>query len=235
MTISELKAQKRWVLWRYEKTGKVPFQANGHNAASDDPTTWSTWLELQPFVPQYSGVGIMLGAPLSGADLDDCILDGKLKPWAEEIVNRLKSYTEISTSGTGIRILCIGKHGHERGRKRKLKETGEAAEVYDNVRFLTFTGNHFAGTPEDLCERSNELAWLWEQINLAKFPPSEHDALTIKVRRADFEKLNAGDWSAYGSQSDAVPAFVYLLCQRYENDDDVDRAFRESGMFSDKW
>ena len=79
------------------------------------------------------------------------------------------------------------------------------------------------------------MAWLWEQIDQGKCPPNPVEGIQLKVSRADFDKLNAGDWSAYGSQSDAVPAFVYLLCKRYENDEDVDSAFRESGMFSDKW
>ena len=129
----------------------------------------------------------------------------------------------------------MGSHGHDKGRKLERRETEEAAETYDNVRFLTFTGNHLPGTPTDLCERSAELAWLWEQIDQGKCPPNPVEGIQLKVSRADFDKLNAGDWSAYGSQSDAVPAFVYLLCKRYENDEDVDSAFRESGMFSDKW
>jgi putative DNA primase/helicase len=235
MTLDELKLQKRWVLWRYEDAGKVPYQANGRHAQSDNPQTWSTWLELQPFVAQYSGVGIMLGNPLGGADLDHCVEDGKVRPWAQDIITRLNSYTEISPSGTGIRILVVGRHGHDTGRKRKQRETEEAAEVYDNVRFLTFTGNHVPGTPDELCERGAELAWLWDQVDQDKYPPNPVEGIKVQVSRADFDKLNAGDWSAYASQSDAVPAFVYLLCKRYESDEDVDTAFRESGMFSNKW
>jgi putative DNA primase/helicase len=235
MTLDELKQQRRWVLWRYESDTKVPYQANGRHAQSNNPQTWGTWIELQPFVTQYSGVGIMLGNPLGGADLDHCVEDGKIAPWAQEIIARIHSYTEISPSGTGIRLLIVGSHGHDKGRKLKRRETEEAAEAYDNVRFLTFTGHHVPGTPVDLCERSTELAWLWEQIDQGKCPPNPVEGIQLKVSRADFEKLNAGDWSAYGSHSDAVPAFVYLLCKRYENDEDVDNAFRESGMFSDKW
>lgn len=239
MTLEDLKSQKRWVLWRYETVGgretKVPYQANGRHAQSNNPRTWSTWLELQPFLASYSGVGIMLGDPLGGADLDHCVEDGKVMPWAQDVITRLNSYTEISPSGTGIRILVVGRHGHDTGRKLKRRETEEAAEVYDNVRFLTFTGNHVPGTPDELCERSPELAWLWEQIDQDRCPPNPVEGIKVKVSRADFDKLNAGDWSAYGSQSDAVPAFVYLLCKRYESDEDVDRAFRESGMFSEKW
>jgi len=218
-----------------DRDTKVPYQGDGRHAQSNNPQTWSTWLELQPFVAQYSGVGIMLGNPLGGADLDHCVEDGEIKPWAQAIITRLSSYTEISPSGTGVRILVVGGHGQDHGRKLKRRETEEAAEVYDNVRFLTFTSNHVPGTPDDLCERSTELAWLWEQIDQGKCPPNPVEGIQVKVSRADFDKLNAGDWSAYGSQSDAVPAFVYLLCKRYESDEDVDRAFRESGMFSGKW
>ena len=51
MTLDELKSQRRWVLWKYdEEKGKIPKQANGRNASSTDPNTWSTWIELQPFV-----------------------------------------------------------------------------------------------------------------------------------------------------------------------------------------
>jgi putative DNA primase/helicase len=231
MTLLELKQQRRWCLHK----AKAPRQPSGRRASSTDPSTWSTWIELQPFVSNYDGVGIMLGNPLGGADLDHCVVDGKIKPWAQEVINRLNSYTEISPSGTGIRILVLGRHGHDRGHKIKRQETEEAAECYDNVRFLTFTGNHVPGTPTELCERSAELAWLWSQIDQGKCPPDPVEGIKVHVSRADFDKLNAGDWSAYGSQSDAVAAFVYLLCQRFESDEAVDNAFRESGMFSGKW
>src|SRR5215831_16076906 len=89
MTLDELKSQKRWVLWRCETAGKVPYQANGRHAQSNDPQTWSAWLELQPFVAQYSGVGIMLGNPLGGADLDHCVEDGEIGPWAQAVIARL--------------------------------------------------------------------------------------------------------------------------------------------------
>ena len=235
MTIEELKTQRRWVLWRYEPAGKVPYQVTGHKASSINPSSWTTWAAAQPYTPDYDGVGIMLGEPLGGADLDHCVENGVVKPWAQQIVDRLKTYTEISPSGAGLRLLGIGRHGQEHGRKRKDGETGEGAEVYDNVRFLTFTGRHLPGTPEDLRDCGAGLAWLWAQIDAGKFPPPSSQGLIVQAGRADFDKLNAGDWSAYGSQSDAVAAFVYLLCKRFECDEDVDKAFRESGMFSEKW
>ncbi len=115
MTITELQAQRRWVLWRYVKAGdrdtKEPFQATGRHASSTDPGTWTTWLELQPFVSQYSGVGIMLGNPLGGADLDHCVKEGKILPWAQAVITRLNSYTEISPSGPASAFLLPERMG----------------------------------------------------------------------------------------------------------------------------
>ncbi len=57
MTLDEVKQQRRWAL----HLNKRPMQPNGLSARTNDPSTWSTWVELQPFVAQYSGVGVMLG------------------------------------------------------------------------------------------------------------------------------------------------------------------------------
>ena len=43
------------------------------------------------------------------------------------------------------------------GRKRGMG-IGGACELYDRVRYMTMTGNHFGGTPEAIEERQNEMA-----------------------------------------------------------------------------
>ena len=40
-------------------------------------------------------------------DVDGCVHDGKLDEWAQEIVDELDSYTELSPSGTGIHIFFL--------------------------------------------------------------------------------------------------------------------------------
>lgn len=40
-------------------------------------------------------------------DIDKCVTNGKLNKFARKIVNKLKSYTEISISGTGIHIVTF--------------------------------------------------------------------------------------------------------------------------------
>ena len=71
-----------------------------------------------------------------GVDLDHCVSNDTIAPWAQEVVDQLASYTELSPSGSGLRILCSGElasdwTNHDRG-----------IEVYggNEARFLTVTG-----------------------------------------------------------------------------------------------
>src|ERR1017187_5496517 len=110
MTIDELKAQRRWVLWRLEKRDgkdtKVPYQINGAHAASNRPETWATYAEVANTVG-FSGVGVVVGEVdgihVSGGDIDACCdaQTGKFTPESKEIVIGLDSYAEYSPSGTG--------------------------------------------------------------------------------------------------------------------------------------
>ena len=45
--------------------------------------------------------------PYVGIDLDDCRNPetGEIAAWAQEIIDRFDSYTEVSPTGTGVRIL----------------------------------------------------------------------------------------------------------------------------------
>ncbi len=58
----------------------------------------------------WDGVGIVLAQPLSGVDLDDVVdpATGEVHPEALRIVHEIKSYTEISPSGRGLRIFTYG-------------------------------------------------------------------------------------------------------------------------------
>ena len=38
-------------------------------------------------------------------DCDDCIVDGVIAPWANELIERADSLTEISWSGDGLHIM----------------------------------------------------------------------------------------------------------------------------------
>src|ERR1700677_2348976 len=90
LTIEDLKAQRRWVLWRLEtvteKLTKVPYQPNGRKAMANNPVTWHTHPECAAVVSQFSGVGVPLGdvdgVHLWGVDIDGCCdaVTGKFTP-----------------------------------------------------------------------------------------------------------------------------------------------------------
>src|SRR5579871_6030176 len=103
---AELRAEPRWVVARIPS--KVPLCAfdPARNASSTDPSTWSDFdaachaIDTDPTLH----LGFMLGDGFVGVDLDKCrnADTGACEPWAQQIVDRLDSYTETSVSGTGI-------------------------------------------------------------------------------------------------------------------------------------
>lgn len=115
--LDDLAALPLWVKWRYEgpedNPTKVPYRASApakplgwHKAKSNDPNGWRPRDEV--LLDGFSGLGIMFGPVgslrLGGVDLDMCIdPDGKVEPWAREILDLANTYSEISPSGRGIK------------------------------------------------------------------------------------------------------------------------------------
>jgi primase-polymerase (primpol)-like protein len=92
----------------------------------------------------YGGIGFVFTPEddLCGVDLDGCLdpETGEIEGWAQEIIEELDSYTEISPSGTGVHVLVRGTLPAGRNRKGRF-------EAYDRGRYFTVTGRHLAGTP----------------------------------------------------------------------------------------
>ena len=104
-----------------------------------------------------AGVGVVFSQIdndfLCGIDLDSCRdkATEDIAPWAQEIIDRLASYTEVSPSGTGVKIfftvagdsladietLFAGKYG--RAFKNGGGEHGPAIEIYRGRRYFTVT------------------------------------------------------------------------------------------------
>ncbi len=93
--------------------------------------------------------------PYTGVDLDKCRdpETGEIEPWARSIIDRLKSYTEISPSGCGLHILIRPSSAPGGNRKGKL-------EFYDRGRYFTMTGHHLVGTPATIESRQGSLRGL---------------------------------------------------------------------------
>lgn len=143
----ELTTQKRWVVWRYawrsDKWTKPPYQARNPKAKamSNNPETWATFNHAVTAYKEHAdldGIGYALAADgeFVGIDLDHMIdpSDGTLTPAAARTVQQLNTYTEISPSGEGLRLIACGSLNGLTGRK-----SGDF-EVYDSGRYVTITG-----------------------------------------------------------------------------------------------
>jgi putative DNA primase/helicase len=116
----ELRAAPRWGVWRLEPRGtpreptKVPYSAvTGRRASATNLAEWTRFdlaashlLRLR----RHDGIGFLLGDGWSGIDLDRCLnpQSGELVAWAARIVENFDSYTEVSPSGTGLKVFMRG-------------------------------------------------------------------------------------------------------------------------------
>lgn len=130
----ELKTKPNWVGHR----NKIPMvlAPTDMPASSNKPVTWNAYQTAINYADRFDGIGFMFEPPYIGIDLDDSIVDGKLTPFAQQIVDRVDSYTEYSPSGTGIHILCKG--------ELKAPIKTPILEVYQTGRYFTMTGNRIS-------------------------------------------------------------------------------------------
>lgn len=155
-----LKNNKRWAPWRAiwnekrQKFDKIPHRADqpAYGISSAKPAQWFDYdVALAAYLnnqEKFSGIGYVMTGPhgVIGVDLDDCIANGEIAPWAAEVIAKLDSYTEVSPSGNGLRVLAFGDlpndwTNHEVG-----------IELYggNEARFLTVTGLHVSGSPTEV-------------------------------------------------------------------------------------
>jgi putative DNA primase/helicase len=157
---------RHWVLWKFErksngKSTKPPFRPDGQYARPDDPNTWITFDEAITAYRAggFDGVGFcLLGTDLAVFDLDDCrdCNNGTIEPAALRLVERAKTYCEITPSGAGLRIIGRGS-GPELHRKQPVPGgNGVQVETYRRcARYITISGDVLPGTPEQIAELGN--------------------------------------------------------------------------------
>lgn len=162
-----LKSLPNWVSWKLVNGSKVPFVCgtSGQHASSTDPSTWTTFEQAaeNATISSTEGIGFVIDGEaikqqLVGFDLDGCRnpKTGELASWAEELLDRIPSYTEYTPSGYGLRIWVRGKlPGTDRvfnldpkvgfGDKVKI-------EVFDHARYFTVTGKSYYDDADSIDE-----------------------------------------------------------------------------------
>lgn len=168
--IMELRQHRQWVSWKEEvragsaKPTKPPISPHtGRYASHSAPKDWGTYdaAVARSKKDGLPGIGFVLteADDITGIDLDHCIRpDGTLEPWAAEIVALGETYTEVSPSGTGLRMLVRGKV------PASVKADLIGIEIYRDLRYLTITGWHMRGTPTAIRPAPKTLAALHARL-----------------------------------------------------------------------
>lgn len=189
---SEYLKEARWIGWKYElrndKENKSPINPyTGQYASSTDPKTWATFEVAERAVEKFrlSGRGIIMGRGLGGVDLDGCRNPetGAITPWAQEIIDDFKSYSEVSPSKTGIKIFATGAPEDLPANTLNMLTppiNGKAAkvEVFVHSRYFAVTGDVLDQSPDEIAN-CGDYGGAWDRLvsKLSKQAPVNGRAL----------------------------------------------------------
>jgi primase-polymerase (primpol)-like protein len=210
-----------------ETRAKVPVDvATGWYAKTNDPRTWSTYEQT---VAAYAkgdleGIGHARVNDQVFIDLDGCVSQKRIEPWAEEVIHALGSYTEFSPSD-GIHIIGRGKLPSGRRQFDFGDRPHHGLAFYTGPRYFTASGRRLSDHSE--IRESPALLGIWEQYcgnpktarpearSESRASDPDDGADERLIRRASraggkFRRLWTGDWEDYASQSEADLA---LMCK----------------------
>lgn len=259
----DLRECPQWVAWDAEDRGadkpaKIPYSpATGNRASSTNPNDWVGFDQAVAFASEnnMAGVGFVFTVddPYVGIDLDACLdpETGELHPEAREFVETFDTYTEISPSGTGLKM--IGRGQKPDGARCKSAEVGfKEIEVYDQSRYFTVTTNVFE-EHTDLRDVGDETSVLCETL-LMPTPTSnacpqmpatpltlDDNELLNRILNSQqgpaFGELWAGSLNAHGN--DASSADFALACRlafwTQKDPCQIERMMLQSGLNRPKW
>jgi putative DNA primase/helicase len=270
---AELTKYRHWVVWKeappdipISKPKKVPL--NPMTLDADDwnnPANWSERSTATQILEEnywLRGVGFVFsngsnGDPYTFFDLDKSVLNGEIAPWANEFASMVNSYTEISPSGMGIKIIVRAKLGSRRKSFEFTDGKGYKHEIecYDANKFFAATGNRVTETPEIIRDGQSLLDTLHPQTAEEESGPpidrsddeyaEEVDAIPdnkllekilASKQKRKFEKLMAGsteDYSGYFSASGALCAILAFWTRA--NPERINRLYLKSGLYEEKW
>lgn len=239
-----LKANARWAPWKAifneerMKYDKIPHQANApfHRISTAKPERWYTYEQAVQAATDrpdlFAGVGYVMTGPhgIVGIDLDGCVEGNVIADWAQEVIDTLASYTELSPSGKGLRILVVGGIAHD------WTNIDVGIEVYggNRPRFLTVTGQRLKQSVPEVTQPTPEaLAGLQSaygkvrtpEANITRELPDLLDVLLLPNlaelglhhKARDF--LEEG--TAGGDRSRTLFASAVALCSAGLTDDEV--------------
>ena len=230
----------QWVAWKAihteNKIKKIPINPKtGLTAKVNDPDTWTSYEDAVNCLENggVDGIGFVFtkNDPFVGIDFDKCFVDETISETTEALIHQIGSYTEISPSGKGLHTIIKGQLPEGGIREGKL-------EIYDTGRFFTVTGNHLPDTPSEIMDCSGKVDALLKN-HFTRTRPVDSDRSILENAFKKNEKLKSlweGHYQGYPSQSEADLALCKMLAYHFNNNPlAIDRMFRKSGLFRDKW
>lgn len=223
--------------------------------------TWVTYDEAVSAMKRMNadGIGFVIPVGYFFLDIDHQELTN---PFVQMMLKRFSSYAEISPSGNGLHIYGIAdmkrlpifrdKDGKQKlDRQFYMKNPNNGIELYFGGltnRFATFTGNAVHDVP--LCDCTEAVLTTLDK-DMRRSQPRNYSAkrdgdretfdIICNLRKQKngekFIKLfDKGDFSNYGSQSEADLALCTMLAFRAGNHPEmIDTLFRQSALYRQKW
>lgn len=249
----ELKENALFCLWKYEmrngRKTKVPYQTNGKRADSSNKACFSDFDTVANLTQSYDGIGMGMFQPFVAVDIDHCVDGGKLSDMATDIVETLNSYTEYSPSESGVRIVAKADTLSYDKVKYYINNQKIGLEVYVagmTNKFVTLTGNTICEAP--IAERTNEIMAILDKymqkpvvaLNPKKIVGSylsDESIIEKSAKSKQGEKFSAlwnGEFETSHSEADqALCAVLAFWCGG--NTEQMDRLFRKSKLYREKW
>ncbi|MDU0444735.1 phage/plasmid primase, P4 family [Staphylococcus haemolyticus] len=255
----ELKELPQWVLWRAEwdnkqqEYKKVPYKNGGYKASSTRSDDWSSFNLVDEVLKNndsYEGIGFVLSKDDSYVvlDIDNAIDEnGQINSDLALEMTEL-TYCEMSPSGTGLHCFFKG----ELPEQRKKKRTDLDIELYNDVRFITVTGEAIGQS--EICDEQEVLNNLVERYFKAEpklettfaYDPnhkselSDDEVIDLMLKSKQKDKISdllKGNYEKrFDSPSEAVQSLLHYLAF-YTGKDKVqmERIFVSYNNLTDKW
>jgi len=289
-----LRGRQQWIAWRYEwkpdrdEWAKVPVDpSTGGFAKTTDPDTWAPFGAAVAYHEdagsKTDGLGFVFAdnGTVAGIDLDDCRDpdSGDLEAWANDLIESVRTFTEISPSGTGLHLYGLG-FVPDGGNRGDIPDAPGHVEMYDSGRFFTVTGARVDGTPDGVEQVNDGIDDVHAEyirddepdtnsskatgdggvaVDSAGANPTLDDRESGSTDLSDEDQqllsdvlgddgsgylldLWTGDWKQHtdrweggSSHSEADLALCSLLAKHTDDAEQIDRLFRASGLYREKW
>jgi hypothetical protein len=201
----------QWVVWKAvpnPKTGKIDkrpvsvatgnskgFLESGNHVSYDKAVAYAAKHE-------FDGIGfVLMGNGIVGIDLDKCIGNNGVEPWAAEIIGYRETYAEISPSRRGVHLFAKGNLDG-----KPSVSVPAQVEMYAGGRYLTFTGERVPGTPDDVRPAPKTMTALKARIDAAKAKQAE----TRKEAAIRWAAAGEGTAAGAGTEERAETLFSWI-------------------------